>query len=313
MARGSRARTMRPVRSPLRFPNTTPSWALSTCHVAVLMLALSCTADVGTVLSRLNEARRLTADLRVQFQKAADASNRAVMANTEQTSLALASEAEQASRTVDKDVAELGPLLRGLGFPTEIQVFSEFYVHYLDYQKLDRKVLTLVVENTNLKAQALSFHAADDQAVSFQNSLQSLAVSFPPKERCRVDLLATQSILALREIQVLYAPHIAEQDEAAMTRMEHSMLDSETKAREALGALEEGAPAQAASALDTARSALDRFKEITGEIVALSRRNTNVIALDLSLRQKPSLAAACDDRLRVLQDTLAQEGNRATR
>jgi len=37
---------------------------------------------------------------------------------------------------------------------------------------------------------------------------------------------------------------------------------------------------------------LDQFKALTAQIVVLSRRNTNVLALDLSLGTKPALVAA---------------------
>jgi hypothetical protein len=47
--------------------------------------------------------------------------------------------------------------------------------------------------------------------------------------------------------------------------------------------------------------------------VALSRRNTNVRSLALSLTARPPLAAACDGSLRALQDALAKEASTATR
>ena len=67
------------------------------------------------------------------------------------------------------------------------------------------------------------------------------------------------------------------------------------------------------SALATAHAELDKFKALTTQIVQLSRRNTNVLSLDLSLRQKPPLAASCDERLSALQLALAHEGSKATR
>jgi hypothetical protein len=58
---------------------------------------------------------------------------------------------------------------------------------------------------------------------------------------------------------------------------------------------------------------LGRFKALSGELVALSRRNTNVRSLSMSLREKPPLARACDDALGKLQDLLAKRGLNATR
>jgi hypothetical protein len=52
---------------------------------------------------------------------------------------------------------------------------------------------------------------------------------------------------------------------------------------------------------------------LNAQIVTLSRRNTNVRSLALSLGQKRMVAAACDDSLRALQDTLSKRGFSATR
>ena len=52
---------------------------------------------------------------------------------------------------------------------------------------------------------------------------------------------------------------------------------------------------------------------VNAQIVALSRRNTNVRSLALSLGQKRTLTAACEDSLRALEDALAKRGFTATR
>ena len=47
---------------------------------------------------------------------------------------------------------------------------------------------------------------------------------------------------------------------------------------------------------------------LNGQIIALSRRNTNVRSLALSLDQKRALTATCEESLRALQDALAKRG-----
>ena len=49
------------------------------------------------------------------------------------------------------------------------------------------------------------------------------------------------------------------------------------------------------------------------ELVSLSRRNTNVRSLALSLGQRRTLTAACEESLQALQDALAKRGLSATR
>ncbi len=173
--------------------------------------------------------------------------------------------------------------------------------------------MTLAVENTNLKAQRLSFGPARQAADGLRDSLGAIPSNVPPNDSCRVEGLVAKAILAVREMQVIQARHIAESDDAAMTRMEKEMADLGGVARDAIKALADIVPPSARPLVDTALLGLDQFNDISGQIVALSRRNSNVRSLDLSLRQKPPLTASCEGSLRSLQDALAAEGSKATR
>jgi hypothetical protein len=53
--------------------------------------------------------------------------------------------------------------------------------------------------------------------------------------------------------------------------------------------------------------------QLNAQIVALSRRNTNVRSLALALGQKRTLTASCQQDLQALQDALAQRDFKATR
>lgn len=280
-------------------------------------VSAGCHGEPRAVFTRLGEARLAAADLRIQFNKTVDASNRAVMADTDVASVAFAREAQQTTATVQSDTDKLGGLLAALGFPNEIRLYQEFAGHWSAYGKLDRTVLELAVENTNLKAQSLSFGPAREAADAVRDLLATVARAVPAKNRCRVDALVAQAVLGVREIEVLHAPHIAEPADAAMARMEKQMADLEVSTRGALRALSELAPAGANAsggpALASALAAFDRFTDISKKIVSLSRRNTNVRSLALSLTEKPPLVAACDGSLRALEDALSNEESTATR
>jgi hypothetical protein len=269
-----------------------------------------CTHGPATVQAELGEARRLSADLRVQFSRAADASNRAVMADTDEASVTFAREAEQTLTTVEHDVAALSALTRNLGVSDEVEILERFQKQFADYRSVDKKVLALAVENTNLKAQHLSFGPAREAADRFKAALVPLPSSLPAKDRCRAEELVASAVLNVRELQILQGPHIASADDAAMTGMEKEMTTLEAQTGEALAGLHAlGAP----SAMTAADAAFVQFKGVEGQIVALSRRNTNVRSLELALKDKPPLTAACDDSLLRLQTALAQEGSKATR
>jgi hypothetical protein len=65
--------------------------------------------------------------------------------------------------------------------------------------------------------------------------------------------------------------------------------------------------------LNAASAALGRFDKLSAELVALSRRNSNVRSLELALRRAPALVVACDGSLAALQEALAKEGFSGTR
>ncbi len=264
-------------------------------------------------LRELPEARQLTIDLRVQFNKASAASIRAVMADTDGASIAFAREAEQAKQSVKSDATALIPLFRTLGLSSELRLLEEFSRHFEQYQKLDHTILELAVENTNLKAQKLSFGPVRDAADTFQRSLDALTQAAPPKTRCQIESLAKSAELAVREIQILHAPHIAEAQDAAMSALEKEMQKGFETAHGALNSLSSLIPPSSHAELDAAKGALERLKGLHDQIITLSRRNSNVRSLELALGQGRTLATDCDTSLSMLQDALSKEGFKATR
>jgi len=297
-------------RSVLASRRARPAIWLAIISIAV---ATGCIESPETVLQRLTEARRLAADALVEFIKAGDAANRAVMAETDDASIAFAREAEHATQAVQMDADALRPLLAGLDYSNETQLLEEFGRRFTEYRALDRTIVGLAVENTNLKAQRLSFGPVQQAADAFRDALDSVAPSDPVKDGGRVKALAATAVATMREIQVLQAPHIAESDEAAMTRIEKRMADSEAAVRRTLDTLKGLVRPESRPQLAAAAAAFDRFAGLNAEIVALSRRNTNVRSLALSLGRKRSLAAACEDALRELQDALSKRGFTGTR
>ena len=115
-------------------------------------------------------------------------------------------------------------------------------------------------------------------------------------DRWHVQALAASAVAAVREIQAVQAPHIAEADDAAMIGMEKRMATAEGTAREALKTLATVPPGSRPQ-LVTAAAALDRFMAVNAEIVVLSRRNSDVRSLALSLGQKRKLTAKCEETL----------------
>jgi hypothetical protein len=276
-----------------------------------LIAAAACTTRSG--LERLSDARRLASDLEGHFTRATDAANRAVMADTDEASVAFAGEAEQAAQAVERDAAVLKPLLQDLGYQDEARLLFEFDTRFAEYRALDRTILELAVENTNLKAQRLSFGPAAEAADAFRKALEAVNPKDAAKDNWRVRALVATAVSSVQGIQVLQAPHIAEAGDAGMTGMEERMKASEAAGRATLATLGSLVSAPSRPQLTKATSAFDRFMALNAQIVALSRRNTNVRSLALSLNDKGKRTAACEESLRALRDALAARDLAGTR
>jgi hypothetical protein len=263
-------------------------------------MAAACTASPAT-LQQLVETRRLASQMHVAFASAADASNRAVMADTDEASATAADEAKQAREAIEKDLDTLAEALQSLGYTEDQRALAAFKTRFEEYREVDDEILPLAVENTNLKAQRLAFGPAQQAAREFAAALD--AATRTAKNSCCAEAFASKARAALLEVQVLQAPHIAESDDAAMTKLENRMQELAKTARAAVDELK--APAAAA--------ALDRFMGINAEIVTLSRRNSNVRSLALSLGRKRMITAECEADLVALEQALARHTFSATR
>ena len=287
--------------------------ALGLCLCAAIAGGACQRGTPAPALIQLGEAQKLAGDLRVAFAKAAGASDRAVMAETDEASVAFAEEAKKSAQAVEDDAKALAPLLNGLGYQVETRALEEFRKQFVEYRKLDGEVLQLAVENTNLKAQRLSFGPVREAADAFRDSLEAVVRGTPARDRCRAEALAAKATVAVREIQVLQAPHIAEAAAPRMDVLETEMTTRQTSAREALAKLGELGGTAARPEVSKAAASLSQFESLSSQLVALSRRNSNVRSLALALGPKPGLTAACDASLTALVQALAKQGSAATR
>jgi len=280
---------------------------------AGLVSTLAATACMNTppVLTRLIEARHLAATLRSNFSAANEASGRAVLAPSDDQSQSAATEARTATAAAASAAQDLERVLQSLGYESELSTLGQFKARFDEYRKLDEETLSLAVENTNIKAQHLAFGSGGEAGASFASSLQQASAQAGSADARAAAALAQADVL---EIQVLQARHIAEADDAAMTQIEEQQTTLAKDAREQVDRLRAlTASGGGGVALDAAAAALGRFLDINGEIVALSRRNTNVRSLGLTLGRKRLLAAECEDALRTIDESLARHGSQATR
>jgi hypothetical protein len=282
--------------------------------IAIVMAATVGTACRGSTptLTGLLEARRIAAGLHVAFSKASEASSRAVMASSDEVSRAAADEARKARQDAERSLAALQPVLESLGYQTDPGHLTGFKTGFDEYRRLDDEILTLAVENSNVKAQRIAFGPSREAVESFTTSLGA-AIREGAKDRCRAESLALRAQAAVLQIEVLQPPHIADAEDAVMTRLEEEMRASEAVARKSVDELKAAIGPAAAPHLAAATAALDGFLARNKEIVVLSRRNSNVRSLALSLGRKRAVTAQCEDHLRALGQALEEHRFNATR
>ena len=169
--------------------------------MTVTLGAIGCNAPM--VLTRQVEARRLVSELQVEFAKAADAANRSVMSDSDDAATLAAREAEQAAQVVRRDIDQLRTVLQSMGYAEELRLLEAFNARFGEYQKLDAEILPLAVENTNVKAQRLSFGPAADAVNALHASLEAAIKTARPAEASQAEALAARAIASVLEIQVL--------------------------------------------------------------------------------------------------------------
>ena len=159
------------------------------------------------------------------------------------------------------------------------------------------------MQNTNLKAARISRGPALEALLRLDAALEGLrrACAGHAAER-KIATLAYEIQLAALHILVQHAPHIAEPDEKRMDEIEQDMRAADARIKTALEGLPVLVPAAGKPMLEAARAALSDFDRDTREVLRLSRQNTNVRSLALSLGQKRKVAARCEEILAALQE-----------
>ncbi len=244
--------------------------------------------------------------MRLDLASASEAEKSAVMAITDEDSQTFADQARAASAAVERGRKEL---LLQTGAPQgEKALLGQFSQVFAEFQRIDDDVLSLAVKNTNLKASSLAFGPAAEALKEMDAALSHLvAEGATSPDAAKVTMLAVGARVGALRVQTMLPPHIAEESDQKMDEMEARMAKEEQE----VGADLEGLAAlQTSSAnpdLQTARSRWMRFGEIKAQILKLSRENTNVRSLTISLDRKRKVMSMCQDALAALRQAIQEE------
>jgi hypothetical protein len=251
----------------------------------------------------------LAGQIRLALASAAEAEKSAVLAITEQQARAFADRSRAATVTAENKRVALAGLLQPADTSKERDLLAQFSSVFSKFQQVDKELLDLAVKDTNLKATALAFgpaaQAMKEMDTALTRLLRQSASSTSGSAKEAMSLAAGAQAAALR-IQVLLPPHIAEESDKKMDELEAVMAKQDEEVRRDLRELAALVPTASAD-LHTATSGYSRFMELRTRILKLSRENTNVRSLFISLNQKRRVTALCHDALAALQKAIEEE------
>jgi hypothetical protein len=239
----------------------------------------------------------LVEGMSLDLASASNAERGAVMAATEQDSR-LYADAAIAEAEVKRD--ELTLLLEAAGPSRERKLLEEFAKLLDSFKSIDRELLALAVGHTNVKAAALAFGPAAQAVGEMCAALDRVAAK---------DALAPsahRAEIAALHLQTLLAPHIAEPTEERMGELEEEMRGDDQEVQRNLERLAAGGAA-ADPDVQAAVQAYGRFDEARADILRLSRENTNVRSLAISLDQKRKTMLLCEEALGALKQAIQEE------
>ena len=278
--------------------------------LVVILIALHFRTEQSPAGQLVFKAKRvdLVARMRLTLTSASEAEKSAVLAVTDQDSQTFADQARAATAEVERERMELEALLAAGGTKTEKDLLAQFSKVFTGLQHIDSELLGLAVKNTNIKAYSLAFGPAADALKEMNTALSGLAAKCAGSpEAGNTALLAFGAQTAALRIQTLLAPHIAEENDKKMDELEALMAGEDQQVRKDLDGLSSLRKLHGDPDLETAVSDYARFSEIRGRIIALSRENTNIRSLAMSLGRKRKALLLCQDVLSALQQTIQDE------
>lgn len=282
----------------------------ATVLLLLILLVLHFHKPVNTAAQLAFKAERVDVVGRMQLglASASEAEKSAVLATRDQESQAFADQARAGIVAAEQQRRELEELLRQGGTQREKDLFDEFSQLFIAFQRIDADLLDLATKNSNVKAYALAFGPAADAVKEMTASLSRLIASnSDSRDAKEVMHLAFGAEVAALHIETLLSPHIAEASESRMDDLEALMTQDDDQVRrnlEGLGALPK---LNDDADVGMAAASYGQFGEIKQQILALSRENTNVRSLFISLNQERQVTLACQEALGNLQQAILEE------
>jgi hypothetical protein len=260
------------------------------------------------------EKREILSQMRANLHKSVEMEKNAVMALTDEESREFADQSLAASAVVEQNQKQLNSLIDAAPMQDERNLVSEFNTCWTELRKLDHVILELAVQNTNLKAASLSREKGAEAMQRFEHALNDVLKSYSgTRNEGRVARLIFHAITAGLKIHNLHSFHIAEASDEKMDQIETQIKTEENEASKSLDELASIVGEKSRHVLLQAKTAFSEFMEVTAEVIKLSRQNSNIKSLELSLGKTRKVTAQCDEILAAFQEAVQSRTFKATR
>ena len=274
----------------------------------LVMLRLHKEKDHTVELAFKAQRVELVGGMQLSLALASEAEKSAVLAVTDQDSETFADQARAASGKVEQQRRELGELLTKAEAQGEEDLLAQFTAAFAEFQRVDGNLLALAVKNTNIKAYSLAFGPAATAVSEMNAALARLLASNADSSEARTMMpLAFGAQVSALRIQALLPPHIAEESDEKMDELEALMVTEDTQVRQNLDGLAAIRKLSRDTELAAATAHYAEFNRIKTQILSLSRENTNVRSLSISLNEKRKVMLVCQAALSALQDAILAE------
>jgi hypothetical protein len=265
-------------------------------------------------VGNLIKKNEVLSEMKVNLLKSVEAEKSAVLADTDEASQSFADQSLLATAAANEGLRKLDLLIEEGGISDEKKLLGEFDRCWAEFRKIDKVLLDLAVQNTNIKAVKLSYTEGGEAMSRFEQALTDLIeASLSSAAESQIVELALKGLSAGHKIHYLQAPHIVASSDEKMDELEADMRRADEQVRSSLNALDLLVGEEGRASLMAAQKAYAEFVKVNAQVIDLSRKNTNIMSMELSLGKKRKVTAQCQEILGALQEAVRSRTFKATR
>jgi hypothetical protein len=256
----------------------------------------------------------IISQMRIDLLKSVEMEKNAVMAITDEESRKFADQSSVASSAVENNLDLLRLFTRAASLQNEQKFVTEFSDCWEEFRRLDQAILELAVQNTNLKAASPSQEKGSEATERIESTLNNIMSTYSETLNDRqVTRLSYRAINACLKIKILHNSHIAEPSDENMNQLEAKIKKEENEAAICFAELATIVGGRHQNTLRQAQEAFTKYMQVTASVLQLSRQNSNIKSMELSLSKKRKTTAVCDEILAALQESVQKRSVQATR